>query len=170
MRYRPAVLSYESLLERAISLSCDQRVYATTDTQLALAKARVGDRAIRFGGEKRIAKASDQLYYLSLSHLRLVPLTSRQAVQVNAALGAETLGPRAAGTDAPWSSYLSPRQSRVEARIRTAIEKNSKAFQGLTRPSEATQLDEYWASLSERLTSVEAKQATPPPSQRTNTR
>lgn len=146
VRFRPEVLPFERLLDAAIARSCDQQVYTTTETQEAIAKARVGDRAQRFDGALRDAEASDQLYYLGRSRLRHLPLTPMQARQVNAALG----------TSGTAEHLLSPRQRAQGQRILALSEEVATLLDGLTRPSELTQLADYETRLTQVLSRTEA--------------
>ncbi len=141
VQFQPGVLSYARLLDHAIAKSCDQWIYATTDAQLAAASAKVGERVERHSGELRVAKASDQLYYLLASPLNYLPLTPVQARQVNGALGLKASPDR----------YLSPRQKALAERIPEALRKDADALKGLERPGNTTELDEYEAELRERL-------------------
>lgn len=158
VRYLSERLPFTRLLARAIELSCDQRVFATTDAQLTAAAALVGERAQRFElgapGELRVAQASDQLYYLGRSPLRYLPLTPMQARQVNAALGAEVLGAQRAGTDAAPTASLSPRQCALAERVVRALASAPEALVGLTRPNELSELDEYQSALTSVLERV----------------
>jgi len=141
VRFQPDVLGYDELLEHAIKSSCDQWVWATTDEQLRAARTQVGERVERYAGELRVAKASDQLYYLLASPLNLVPLTPVQARQVNGALGLKAIP----------EAFLSPRQKSLAKRIAAALEKDAKALEGLERPDSIEALDEYEVVLRERL-------------------
>ena len=141
VQFQPGVVSYAKLLEHAIASSCDQWVYATSDEQLQAARAKVGERAERMGGSLRVAKASDQLYYLRLSHLNYVPLTPLQARQVNGALGLK----------ADPGAFLSPRQLELAKRIQRALRSDADALAGLDRPTSLEALDEYQAALTKRL-------------------
>ena len=145
--FRPAVLSYSALLDHAIASQCDQAVFATGDEQLALARGRVGERARRLEGEPRVAKDSDQLYYLLQSPLRFLPLTPAQARQVNGALG----------TQGDPAAYLSPRQVALLASVERAYAEDPESFDGLERPAgdEAlTGLDEHSERVLELLIKV----------------
>lgn len=141
VEFRPGALPFAKLLDAAIANSCDQHVYATTDDQLAAAREKVGERAERLAGDPRVAKESDQLYYLGLSHLRYVPLTPAQARQVNAALGLK----------ADPLPYLSPRQRELAIRVAATLEEDAAALDGLARPSDLAGLDEYAGELASRL-------------------
>ncbi|MEZ6018341.1 MAG: hypothetical protein R3F49_24800 [Planctomycetota bacterium] len=139
VRFRPSVLPFEALLAAAIARSCDQRVFATTEVQLATARAKVGERAERFDvalhGPLRVAAATEQLYYLGRSSLRFVPLTPMQARRVNAALSAQALAPQVAGTDAAPDAFLSPRQRELARRIAAALVARPEAMSGLHPPT-----------------------------------
>lgn len=146
VEFRPDLLSYAELLDFAVETSCDQRVYATSEAQLRTARGRVGSKAELLDGRPRDAKPSDQLYYLSRSPLRYLPLTPGQARKVNAALGRR-------GTEPP-SAFLSPRQSQLLERIQAALEKDEKALESLKRPDDLGALREYAAELESRLSSA----------------
>lgn len=104
-------LSYAKLLEFAMGHSCDQWIYATSDAQLSTAKKVIGDKVERFDGKPRVAKTSDQLYYLSKSPLRFLPLSPVQARRVNGALG----------TSQDPNPWLSPRQIALIPAIEKAL-------------------------------------------------
>lgn len=155
VRFQPSVLSFEALLTAAIERSCDQRVFATSDAQLATARARIGERAVRFDpkaqGKLRDVEATERLYYLGRSPLRFVPLTRKQARQVNAALGARVLGTAAAGPRAEPESYLSPRQRALAARIALALAGDERILADLVRPDDIGALTDYAARLERAL-------------------
>jgi len=100
VRYRPQRIPFADLLASAEASDCAARVYTTTDGQLALARAKLGERAAPLAGALERAKDEDQLYYLRKSPLRALDLTPLQQRRVNAALGLER-------DPAAW---LSPRQ------------------------------------------------------------
>ena len=143
VRYRPKTLSFEKLLKHAIDRSCDQRVFATSAEQLEVAKKHVGARAERLEQRVRVAKDSDQLYYLRKSYWNYVPLTPLQARKVNAALSRR-------GSSKP-EEHCSPRQRALAASIRSALAKDARALDGLARPNEISELDEYELQLRKRL-------------------
>ena len=98
--FRSSATAYAELLTAAVEKGCAARVWTTTDAQHEVATKRVGDRAEKFDGEVRVAKDSDQLYYLERSAYRHLPLTPLQARRVNGALFVK---------DEP-KEWLSPRQ------------------------------------------------------------
>ena len=93
--FDPQRLDYAKLLAHAIRRECDQRVFTRSDAQHELARAALGDRAVR--SEESIRLVEDQKYYLGLTPLRHVPMTATQATRINA----DVDNARA---------YLSPRQ------------------------------------------------------------
>lgn len=157
VRFHPSVLPFEALLTAAIERSCDQRVFATSDAQLATARAKVGERAERFDakahGNLRDVEPRERLYYLGRSHLRFVPLTPKQARQVNAALGAKVLGTQAsrAGAEPEPESYLSPRQRTLAARVALVLEREPRALTDLVRPDDIAALAGYTTRLERAL-------------------
>ena len=143
LRYRPTTLSFEKLLEHAIENSCDQRVFATSAAQLEVAKKHVGARAERLEQQVRVATDSDQLYYLKKSYWNYVPLTPLQSSKVNAALSRR-------GSSKP-EEHCSPRQRALAISIQSALAKDARALDGLSRPDEISELDEYESRLRQRL-------------------
>lgn len=98
--FRPDRIPFETLLAGAEKKDCATHVYTTTEAQLKLARAKVGERAKALSAPVKRAKDSDQLYYLRKSPLRELSLSPLQSRRVNAALG---LG-------ADPLAWLSPRQ------------------------------------------------------------
>lgn len=139
VRFDAARLSHEALLAHAKQHGCTTRVWTTSDEQLEAARAAVGDRAVALGEASiRRAKESDQLYYLRQSPLRYLPLTPLQARRINASL----YGRKEPG---PW---LSPRQAALFQRIEAKLASDPTALDGLERPGNLEELDEYEALLS----------------------
>lgn len=151
LRFRPEVLRYEELLGAAIARRCDTKVFASDAAQLELARSKVGERAVLFTGAVREAAAADQLYYLRRSELRFVDLTPAQARQVNAALGARSLGESEVGTAADPEGFLSPRQRELARRVRAALASDAEFGLELERPDAIEELAAYRAELLERL-------------------
>jgi hypothetical protein len=143
VEFLPEVLPFPELLEHADAGECAQHVYATTDAQLAAARARVGERARRLEAAPRAAKGSDQLYYLRRSPLRFVPLSPSQARRVNGALGLPEGGHPL--------ELLSPRQRALAEAVAKALAEDDEALDGLERPAALDELDEYEAELRAEL-------------------
>jgi hypothetical protein len=154
VRFHPIVLSFEALLAAAIERSCDQRVFATSDAQLVTARAKVGERALRFdptAQKLRDVESTERLYYLGRSPLCYVPLTPKQARQVNTALAARVLGSNVASTNAEPGSFLSPRQRALAGRITTTLERDRARLADLERPDTIRGLADYEARLERAL-------------------
>lgn len=145
--YRPEVVSFRELCETASKHACATKVWTTTDEQLAIAREIVGDDAKRLDEPIRVAKDSDQIYYLAGSTYAKLPLTPLQARRVNGALYTKTDPNR----------WLSPRQLELHARVEKRLEHDPEAFDGLTRPSSIDGLAEYAAQLEARLDDRAAK-------------
>ena len=116
--FDPSKISYAELIARAQRLECASTVYARDDAQLATARAKVAERAVRSDEAAKDAEASDQKHALRASPLRSVPMTAAQAAKVNAAL--------AAGQDpmpwlAPSQREAAARVGKIAARRRTAL-------------------------------------------------
>ncbi|MEO0649874.1 MAG: VPGUxxT family thioredoxin-like (seleno)protein, type 2 [Planctomycetota bacterium] len=141
--FRPAQLPFAQLLEAATKASCGQRVFATTDQQLAHARQQLGERAAVYTGNARSASASDQLFYLHRSPLRFLPLTPTQARRVNADLSPRSL------LDA--RRHLSPRQRVLLVEIEAALAREASALAGLRRPEAHAELGLHLRALRTRL-------------------
>lgn len=139
--FRSSEAAYAGLLAAAVEKGCAARVWTTTDAQHEVATKRVGDRAERFDGEVRVAKDSDQLYYLERSAYRHLPLTPLQARRVNGALFVK-------GEPKEW---LSPRQGELLTSIEARLKTDAEAFDALQRPATIDELADYESALRERL-------------------
>ena len=144
VRFDASKLSYERLLGHAKEHGCTTQVWTTSDAHLAEARKVVGDKAEPLGSTSiRVAKESDQVYYLRNSTLRFVPLTPLQARRVNGAMYLKQ----------DVKAWLSPRQLELWKSVAAKLAKSPKALDGLERPGDLGQLDEYEAKLRERLES-----------------
>ncbi len=141
VKFDPAQISYAKLVEFAMANSCDQWIYATTDEQLAIASKALPGKVERFDGKPRVAKGSDQLYYLRKSPLRYLALTPAQARRVNGALGL--------GQDP--LAWLSPRQLAQIPTIKKALADSDHAIHKLERPGQLLELAAYEIELRKAL-------------------
>ncbi|MBI1374921.1 MAG: hypothetical protein GC159_19560 [Phycisphaera sp.] len=141
--YDPAVVKYENLVDSAQSMQCASTVFAHDEAQLAAAKAKVGSRASRFDGEARSAPESDHMHTLRATSYSYLPLTSMQAMKVNAALTA-----RDAKALERW---LSPRQIAQHQQVIDALRTDPDRLADLTAPSDPGLLADYAAKLDARL-------------------
>ena len=141
VRFDPQELSYEALVGIADGVRCADRVYATSEEQLAIAAESVGERARLERESPRDAKTSDRKYYLQRSPLNLVPLTPLQATRANGMLEA--------GEDV--RPVLSPRQVTLRERIAAGLREDPDAFDGLRRPDEIRDLPAFVKELEDRL-------------------
>ena len=141
VRFDPQVLSYEALVGIANGLRCADRVYATTEEQLATAAESVGERARLERGSPRDAKPSDRKFHLQRSPLNVVPLTPLQATRANGMLEA--------GEDV--RQILSPRQVALLERIEARLREDPEVLDGLQRPDEIRDLPAFAKKLEERL-------------------
>lgn len=139
--YVPGVLSYAELLEAALRCDCAARVFAHDDAQLAAARNKLGDRAVRSETRAGEASDSDQKWHLRRSPLRYLPLTPAQAARINADL--------AVGRDP--QAWLSPRQRDLARRIEVAGGDKPGTFAGLEPPHATADLYDYELRLRARL-------------------
>jgi len=133
----------KSLLASAQSMRCATTVFAHDDKQLAIAKEKVGNRAVRLNGEARDASGSDQLHTLRATSYRYVAMTAMQSMKVNAALAARDI--------AAAHRWLSPRQIEQHSRIAAALRDDRDALAGLNRPAGPRALADYAAQLEAKL-------------------
>ena len=142
VRFDAKKLSYEKLLAEAKEHGCASKVWTTRNSQLSPASKVVGDKAVALGKTTiRPAKESDQVYYLRNSPLRFLPLTPLQARRVTGAMYQRQ----------DLREWLSPRQAELLASVTAKLAKNPKALDGLERPDDLAQLDEYKSKLRARL-------------------
>jgi hypothetical protein len=141
VQFDPGKITYGKLLEFAVAHSCDQWIYATTDEQLVTAKKQLPDKVERFSGKPRIAKDTDQLYYLSKKALRYLALTPAQARRINGALG----------TGQDPKAWLSPRQIALIPAITKALASESNPLKALQRPDQLLELATYEHKLLQAL-------------------
>jgi hypothetical protein len=139
--YRPELLPYGDLVAAAMEHGCASRAWTTTDAQLAIARELLGSSAQRLAGKPRDAKESDQLFYLSKSPCRYLPLTPLQARRVNGALFQR----------AEISPWLSPRQEQLRSKVESLLQKRPKALEGLERPAQMDGLADHASKLASRL-------------------
>ena len=105
VKYDPQLVNYRNLVETAQSMECASRVFAHSPQQLETARQVVGELAVAATQRQqpRVAKDSDQKYYLRNSRLKNLPLTDFQATKINAALK----------NNQPVEKWLSDRQRQT---------------------------------------------------------
>ncbi len=137
LEFDPRKMSYEELLRTAKQMQCASRIFTRTDAQQAFAAPLVGSDAVRSNETARSASDGDQFYQLRHSPLRLLPLTTLQAIRVNSAIG----------TGGDVRHFLSPRQSELAARLARAMQADPDAFAELERPMRLDELAAYQQQL-----------------------
>lgn len=120
-----ARIGFAKLLAHAGRTQCDRFVYTTSDAQLRLARAAVGERARALASvtaDGAALRADDeQQYYLLQAPLRSVPMTATQAARINAAMRPAGDAPvDAAPSEDGWRRWLSPRQLEHLQQVRAA--------------------------------------------------
>lgn len=138
VRYDPAKLPYERLLEQARKMQCASRVFARTDAQTRVATTAGADVKRT---DDAIRPDKEPKYYLSRTPWRAVPMTPTQACRVNAAIGA----------GASPEEYLSPRQIELGA----LAAKHPKA--NWANAINATDLSKAWQAAIATRASVDPK-------------
>jgi len=137
VRFDPEVISYRSLLDRAASHECANRVFTRSDAQQAIASKKLGKRAVR--SDEPIRPDKQPKYHLSGTPLRFVPMTELQATRINARIG-----------HGDFEEILSPSQLDLLRRIRA----NPKAG---WQPAIGKPLLEAWSAA--QRTAANAKRA-----------
>lgn len=143
LRYHPEEVSYKTLVEKAITFKCASKIFAHSKAQLETAKSVAGERVVyaKDPSNIRMAKGSDQRYYLNNSPLKYLPLCELQKTKVNASLRRQD----------DLTRHLSPRQQKLAARIVNTMKNNRRAFDDLQVPSDQNQLGEFLEQLNKKL-------------------
>lgn len=142
VQYDSAVIAYDKLLAEALRMECASTIFTHNYRQLAAARSSGAEvRAIDKASDRRDAQKSDQLYYLSNSPYRFLPLTQHQAMRINGWLG----------TGGDPQVELSPRQQQLLNRIEEQLAGELEWGSDLERPAEDAQLAAYAQLLEKRL-------------------
>ncbi len=141
--FDPQEVKYETLLNKARQFKCASKVFAHTKSQLNTAKEIVGSKAVMASDSQnpRLAKSSDQKYYLANSPLRILPMCDLQVTKINAAIGLRQ----------PFESLLSPRQSELLKKILAKQNADKGSLRSFTTPIDDNQLGAYAAKLADAL-------------------
>ena len=141
--FDPQEVQYETLLNKAKQFKCATKVFAHTSSQLSTAKELVGNKAVMVSDSQnpRLAKSSDQKYYLANSPLRILPMCDLQVTKINAAVGLKQ----------PYEKFLSPRQSELLKKILAKQKADKGSLKSFTTPIDDNQLGAYAAKLAEVL-------------------
>jgi len=146
--YDPNKVAYSTLLQTARSFKCASKVFAHTDAQMKIAKAAVGDLAVKFPNDSRKAKLSDQKYQLrNKAAFRNLPLTTFQSTKLNGMVSA----------GGKVEDVLSPRQLKLLARIQTELKSDSNALDRFVFPDNDAKLAEFQTGLIAQLDAVKMK-------------
>jgi hypothetical protein len=151
VEFDPDQVDYSQLLSTAQSFDCASKVYVHTKEQLDVASKTVGDQTVNVVNrpEMRDAKLSDQKYYLRNSVYGHLPLSSRQAVKINAALYLRQ----------PVEKWLSPQQLKLLEAIQQVRTQNEEFLKEFIWPDDDSQLAEY----NQRLNAALAGDSKPQP-------
>lgn len=84
--YDPKTVALEALIAKAERCACALKVFTRTDAQQKVAKAKLGQRAVR---SDDVIRLDDDKYYTSRTPLANLPMTPLQATLVNERLGAK---------------------------------------------------------------------------------
>ena len=143
VKYDPEQVSYAKLVETAQAMECASKVFAHTDEQLAVAERLVGERAESAPTRSRVAKLSDQKYYLrNTPAVRNLPLTKLQSTKVNARLGRRQ----------SFEDLLSPRQLDLLTKIAVRLKAGSaQPLEDLIFPDDDEKLTDFTMRLHEQL-------------------
>jgi hypothetical protein len=147
LRYDPAIVDYADLVTAAQSMECASKIFTHSKDQLKIAKSKVGTRAVAASSNQsaRVAKASDQKYYLRHTPMIHLPLTEFQATKINGALKNKR----------PYKNLLSAGQIELAERIISIKQSDKAAFQKFTYPTDEAKLADYWRELESHLEKLE---------------
>lgn len=143
VEFDPEIVDYSKLLETAQSFDCASKVYAHSRKQLDVAGKKVGDNTIDVTKDPKMrdAKLSDQKYFVRQSVYGHLPLTSRQANEINSALYQKQ----------PVEKWLSPRQLKTLELVKLAKSQDKEALKDFSWPDDDSKLAEYRARLHTEL-------------------
>ncbi len=142
--FDPKVTSYQELLEQARCVKGPSTAYVYDPKSLDVAKKVVGKDAVLTKTAARVAKTSDQKYYLRQTPYFLLPLTEVQAARLNAIAGDKRSkrDPRA---------WLSPSQLALLADVVKLSQSRREQLQQLTPTRDAKNFASYTAALRRAL-------------------
>ncbi len=151
VKYAADQLDFASLLRAASEMQCTSQVFVGSQQQLKIARQQnLPAKRLTGVSAPKPAQESDREYYLRNSTYRFLPLTTVQATRVNAALyrcgDLRDCGQAAA--------LLSPRQRSLLAAIHERLEENPHVLDDLALPEDRSQLGDYTARLTERLSAA----------------
>jgi hypothetical protein len=144
VEFDPGVVAFEKLLETARSLKCAGRVFARTDAQFDLARAIVGEDAVR--SDEPVDDRTEQQKHLSGKRsMAFLPLSRLQATKANAAIAAQ---------EDP-DAWLSPRQVALRKQLLEALRDEPGFLEGLKPDRTPAGLGAYDRELGRRLAARE---------------
>lgn len=156
--FDPAITSYQQILNTARKMECATTIFATNSKQADIASIDFAKdvEILQKGFEPRIAKESDQKYYLRNSSYRHLPLTKTQSTKINAILGKKFLEKKMSRKESEGliSNQLSPRQIELHKQIIKATKRNPKLLNKFVFPENDAELKDYHTALQNRLTSL----------------
>jgi hypothetical protein len=138
IEFDPNVVKYRQLLDQAVSLECAQQVFTRNDRQQEIARAVVGNKAVR--SDAAVDANTQQQYHLSLKPAyHYLPLTQLQATKVNAALA----------SGASPVKYLSPGQVAQHQRLEELLAGDPGRIKGLKPDRTPEGIAKYAAKVEE---------------------
>lgn len=143
VQFDPARIGFTDLLQAAKKMDCASRVYAHDQQQWNVARGddHLTVEMLAESDPPRDAKTSDQWYYLRRSPAVWLPLTTSQAVKVNAALGLEQ----------DVDAWLSPRQRKLLRQIKMLLQQDEDAMAGFQPLPSDSDLPAYAQALAQRV-------------------
>lgn len=143
VRFDPKEVEYSKLVREAKRFECASKVFAHSKQQLAIAKSIVGAAAVMASDDQkpRMAKQSDQKYYLANSPLKALPMCEFQTTKLNAALRSRS----------DFQTWLSPRQKTLVQKIVKRLKGDINSLDGFVTPINDNALGAYAAKLEGAL-------------------
>ncbi len=142
--FDPKVTSYARLLEQARCVKDPSTAYVYDGKDFVVAKKAIGADAVLTKSAARVAKDSDQKYYLRQTPYGVLPLTELQAVRLNAIVGDKK-------TKKDPRTLLSPWQIRLLDRVNKQFKAKRKRLAALTPPRDPNRFASYTAELERVL-------------------
>jgi len=156
--FDPTVTNYQTILTTARKMECATTIFATNSRQNEIASIEYAKdvKSLQKGFEPRVAKESDQKYYLRNSSYRHLPLTKAQSTKINAILGKQILEKKMSRKEfeSLISNQLSPRQIELHKQTIKATKSNPKSLNKFVFPENDNELTDYQTALQNRLTSL----------------
>ena len=134
-------------------MECASTIFSTSDRQQKVASQLAKEQVVRVNDDEktRVAKTSDQKYYLRNSNYRHLPLTLTQSTKINALLmkkNSDTGVLSRFNTSNQVMNLLSPRQQKIAELVAWAKKLSPDSMNTFVFPEDDSKLNEYYDELA----------------------